>query len=218
MDYLGMEGLRNMSQTQLTIFVELGEKPKNSAKNFSTTFQVEIGPLVNKLEYMNNKRPSKLSLSQVLEPSKLLLPTDFLEFCLHQLFGSHNSTQLHLSLNGSFQYFPKAPKLDSTLKLGEVSVWAKNLLRMQRWRDRSREKPRENVQMIVGIIISNSQVYLLGFCSLKSTLYILWVMKIYIMWVKNLVKHFFFFPNIEFYGYLVRWSFLQSTREFDSLA
>ena len=52
-------------------------KPKNSVKNLSATFQVEIDPLVNKLEYTNNKRFSKPSLPNVLEPSKLLLPTDF---------------------------------------------------------------------------------------------------------------------------------------------
>ena len=31
-------------------------KPKNSAKNLSATLQVEIDPLVNKLEYMNIKK------------------------------------------------------------------------------------------------------------------------------------------------------------------
>ena len=44
-----------------------------------------------KLKYTNNKRPSKPSLPHVLEPSKLLLPTDLLEPCLLQLSGSHNS-------------------------------------------------------------------------------------------------------------------------------
>ena len=47
------------------------------------TLQVEIDPLVNKLEYMNNKKPSKPSLPHELEPSKLLLLTDFSESCLH---------------------------------------------------------------------------------------------------------------------------------------
>ena len=45
--------------------------------------QVEIDPLVNKLEYMNNKRPFKPSLPNLLEPSKLLLLTDFSESYLH---------------------------------------------------------------------------------------------------------------------------------------
>ena len=138
-------------------------KLKNSEKNLSTTLQVEINPLVNKLEYMNNKRFSKPSQPHVLEPFKLLLPMGFLESYLHQLSRSRNLAQFHLPLNGSFQCFPKASKLDSTLRLGEISVWVKNLSRMQRWRDRSRGKPRENVQMIVGLKISNSQVFLLWF-------------------------------------------------------
>ena len=52
-------------------------KPKNLAKNLSTTLKVEIGPLVNKLEYTDNKRSTKPSLPNVLEPSKLLLPMNF---------------------------------------------------------------------------------------------------------------------------------------------
>ena len=48
-----------------------------------------------KLEYMNDKKPSKGSLPYVLEPSKLLLPTDFSEPCFLQLSGSHNLARLH---------------------------------------------------------------------------------------------------------------------------
>ena len=58
-------------------------KPKNSVKNFFAALKVEIDALVNKLKYTNNKRPSKPSLPNVLEPFKLLLPTDFSESCLH---------------------------------------------------------------------------------------------------------------------------------------
>ena len=40
--------------------------------------------------------------------------------------------------------------------------------------------------MIVGITISNSQVYFLGFFfSLKNTPYNMWVIKVYIVWVKT---------------------------------
>ena len=131
-------------------------KLKNSAKNLFTTLQVEIDPLVNKLEYTNN-------LPNVLEPSKLLLPTDFSESCLLQLSGSRNSAQLRPPLNSSFQCFPIAPKSHLTLRLCVVSFWVKNLSRIQRRRGRSRGKPQGNVQMIVAITISNSQVYLLGF-------------------------------------------------------
>jgi len=47
------------------------KKPKNSAKNLYATLQVEIDPLVNKLEYKDIKRPSKSKLPNVLESSKL---------------------------------------------------------------------------------------------------------------------------------------------------
>ena len=58
-------------------------KLKNSAKNLFATLLVEIDLLGNKLEYTNDKRSSKSSLFNVLEPSKFLLPTDFSESCLH---------------------------------------------------------------------------------------------------------------------------------------
>ena len=55
---------------------ELGEKPFRYPPS---------GKMIHyriKLEYMNNKRPSKPSLPHVPKPSKLLLPTDFSEPCL----------------------------------------------------------------------------------------------------------------------------------------
>ena len=54
--------------------------------------------------------------------------------------------------------------------------------------------------------------------SLKNTPYISQVIRVFIVRVKNLVKYFFFLPNGEFHGYLARWPFLLSTREFNSLA
>ena len=42
----------------------------------------KIDPLESKLEYTNNKKPSKPNLPHVLEPSKLLLPTNFTKSCL----------------------------------------------------------------------------------------------------------------------------------------
>ena len=84
------------------------------------------------LEYTNNKRPSKSSLPYVPKPSKLLLPTDFSDPCLLQLFGFRNSTQLHPPMNGSFQYFLTAPNSHFTLRMGMVNVWAINLSRI--WR------------------------------------------------------------------------------------
>ena len=110
-----------------------------------------IDPLENKLEYMNNKKPSKPSLPNVLEPSKLLLPTGFSEPCLlgtlSSLAFSNPAIQPDCirQVNGSFQCFLAAPKPHFTLKLGVVSVWAINLSRIWIWRGRSRGKPQGNV-------------------------------------------------------------------------
>lgn len=101
------------------------------------------------------------------QPSKLLLPTDFLESSLHQLSRSHNSARLHPPLNGFFQYLPKAPTLLSTLRVGEVSVWAKNLSKMCRWKCKSRWKLQKNDVKDCKKNNSNSQVFGQGF-SLKS--------------------------------------------------
>ena len=60
-------------QTQITPKRVIEEETKYSAKDT---------PLENKLEYTNNKRPSKPSLPHVLDPSKLLLPTDLTKPCL----------------------------------------------------------------------------------------------------------------------------------------
>ena len=97
-------------------------------------------------------------------------------------------SKLHLLLNGFFQCFPYAPKLLSTLKMGEVSVWAKNLSKMCRWRGRSKGNFREMVQMIVGIQ-SLTLKCLVRVFSLKSFLEklfltISWVMRAYIVLIK----------------------------------
>ena len=62
------------------------------------------------LEYTNNKRSFKPSLPHLLDPSKLLLPTDFLEPSLPQLSRSRNSVRLHSPMNVSFQCFLAALK------------------------------------------------------------------------------------------------------------
>ena len=64
-------------------------------------------PLENKLEYTYSKRPSKLSLSHVFEPSKLLLPTDLTKPCLPDHVIQPDC--IHQT-NDFFQYFPAAPK------------------------------------------------------------------------------------------------------------
>ena len=68
-----------------------------------------------KLEYTNNKRPSKPSLPNVLESSKLLLPTDFLELCLLQLSGSRNTFDCICQASPAFfSKSLKLPKLQNT--------------------------------------------------------------------------------------------------------
>ena len=69
-----------------------------------------------KLEYTNNKKLSKPSLPNVLEPSKLLLPTDFSQSCLLQLFESRNMPNcIHQVSSASFGKSSKLPKLENTL-------------------------------------------------------------------------------------------------------
>ena len=68
-----------------------------------------------KLEYTNNKRPSKPSLPNVLKPSKLLLPTHFSKSCFLQLFGSHNMPDYICQAPlASFGQSLKLPKLQNT--------------------------------------------------------------------------------------------------------
>ena len=69
-----------------------------------------------KLEYANNKRPSKPSLPNVLEPSKLLLSTDFSESCLLQLYRSRNTPDcIRQASPASFGKSSKLPNLQNTL-------------------------------------------------------------------------------------------------------
>ena len=89
---------------------ELDEKPlRRPSRNKS--FHQRI-----KLEYTNNKRPSKPSLPKELEPSKLLLPTDLMKPCLLQLSGSRNTPDfIRQDSLASFSKSPKLPKLQNTL-------------------------------------------------------------------------------------------------------
>ena len=75
------------------------------------------------------------------------------------------SSKLCLPISGFFQCFPYAPKLLLTHKIGEISVWVKNLSRMCKWRGRSRGKLQRNGVEDCGFTISKSQVYSQGFLS-----------------------------------------------------
>ena len=57
-------------------------RKKNANTDNTETKVLSDPPLENKLEYTNNKRPSKPSLPHVLDPFKLLLPTDLTKPCL----------------------------------------------------------------------------------------------------------------------------------------
>ena len=100
-----------------------------------------------KLEYINNKRPSKSSLSNVLKPSKLLLPTDFWKSCLLQLFRSRNNARLHPpSLTSFFWQISKAsqvPKYSLSLNWVWVVFGYKSPLKVWQW-----ERDGEKVTMI----------------------------------------------------------------------
>ena len=89
---------------------ELGKKPLRRPPSNKLIYQ-RI-----KLEYINNKRPSNPNLPHVLEPSKLLLPTDFSESCLLQHFGSRDMLDcICQASSASFGKSLKLSKLQKTL-------------------------------------------------------------------------------------------------------
>ena len=88
----------------------LGEKPLRCPLSSKSIHQRIL------LEYTNNNRPSKPSLPNVLEPFKLLLPMDFTELCLLQLFGSRNTPYcIRQASLASFGKSLKLSKLQNTL-------------------------------------------------------------------------------------------------------
>ena len=103
-------------------------------------------PLVNKVGVQGYQKDSP----SLIYPMYLNLPS----YSSQQTSPSHVFTsyldpaicsKLHPPTNGFFQCFPHTPKLLSTLRLGKVSVWAKNLSKICNWRGRSRGKLREIV-------------------------------------------------------------------------
>ena len=101
------------------------------AKNLSTAFQAKINPLVNKIGVHKYQKDSR----SLIYPMYLKPPSsNYQRASQNHVFISYLdhavSSKLHLPINSLFQCFPHAPKLLSTLRLGEVSVWAKNLSMM----------------------------------------------------------------------------------------
>ena len=52
-------------------------------KSLSVAFQAGNDPLVNKLDYKNTQRPSKLKLPNILKSFKLQIPWDIMKYYLH---------------------------------------------------------------------------------------------------------------------------------------
>ena len=70
-------------QNNTEMYYRRGNQKTWRKTSLHATLQVKIDLPVNKLEYMTVKFPSKPNLPNILEPSKLQLPTDFLEYRLH---------------------------------------------------------------------------------------------------------------------------------------
>ena len=87
-----------------------------------------IDLLVNKVRVQGYyKKPPSLIYPKYLNPRN----SNYQRTSLSHVFTSYPnpaiSSKLHPPIDGFFHYFPHAPKLLSTLRLGEVSIWAKNL-------------------------------------------------------------------------------------------
>ena len=116
-------------------------KPKYLVKNLSVALQSEIDPLVNKVRvHEYQKVPPSLIYPMYLNPPSSSYQRASWSYVFTSYPDPTISSKLHPPLKGFFQCFPYAPKLLSTLSLGEVSVWAKNLSRICRWRGRSKRK------------------------------------------------------------------------------
>ena len=110
----------------------LKRKSKNSVKNLYATLQVEIDPLLNKLEYMNNNRPPNLVYPMYLSPpsscyqrtSKSLVFTSFPDPAICPI----PSAKLHRLFLANLQNFPSSKTL-STLWKGGLCLGT-NLLSM----------------------------------------------------------------------------------------
>ena len=129
-------------------------------KNLSAVLQADIDPLVNKVEvHEYQKDPSSLIYPMYLNPPS----SSYQQASRSYVFTSYSDltigSKLHLPINDFFQCFSYAPKLLLTLKLGEVSVWVKNLSRICKWKGKSRGKLKGNCVDDCEFTISNSQMY-----------------------------------------------------------
>ena len=161
------------------------KKPKNSAKNLSTALQTVNRSIENKLEYTNNKRLSNPSLPHVLEPSKLLLPTDLTKSCLLQLLGSRNSVRLHPPNKWLLPMLPNSSKtsLYNQDEYGKCLDY-QPLKDLEMERQELRKTTMNCVENCGYDNLSLSRVMARVF-SLKNTPQHMWVMWVYIVWVET---------------------------------
>ena len=144
-----------------------------------------IDPLENELKYTNNKRPSKPSLSHVLKPSKLLLPTDLMKPCLLQLSGSHNSAQLHPPNKWLLPMLFNSTKTSfSTQDCCGKCLGYQPLKDLDMERQKLRKTTMDCVEDCGYDNLSLSRVMARVF-SLKSIPLNIWVMWVYIVWVET---------------------------------
>ena len=115
----------------------LGQKPLHYLPS-------RIDPLVNKVGVQGyQKNPSSLIYPMYLNPLSSSYQWDSPSHVFTSYLDPAISSKLHPPIDGFFQCFPHIPKLLSTLKLSEISVWAKNLSRICNWRGRNRGKLKE---------------------------------------------------------------------------
>ena len=102
----------------------LGQKPLHYLPS-------RIDPLVNKVGVQGyQKNPSSLIYPMYLNPPSSSHQRTSPSYVFTRCLDPAISSKLHLLISGFFQCFLHAPKLLSTLRLSEVSFWAKNLSRI----------------------------------------------------------------------------------------
>ena len=159
-------------------------KPKNSSKNLFAALQA-VNPLKNEMEYMNNKRPSKPSLPYVLEPFKLLLPTDLMKPCLLQLSKSCNSARLHPPNKWLLPMHSSSTKTSLYTQDGCGKCLGYQPLKdldMERWKLR-----KTTMDCVEGCRYDNLSLLrvMARVFSLKNTPLNMWVIWVYIVWVET---------------------------------
>ena len=134
---------------------------------------------------MNNKRPSKSSLPYVLEPSKLLLPTDLTKPFILQLYESRNLARLYLPNKWLLPMLPSSTKTSLYTQDGFGKCLNYEPLKdLDMKRQELRKTTMDCVENCEYNNLSLSRVMAKVF-SLKNTPLNMWVMQIYIVQVET---------------------------------